>query len=120
MPNLPYKRSERLARLLHQRIAEIVSELKEPELGFVTITDLELSDDLSVAKVFYSVLKKEEIKPTQEILSNAAEFIRYHLGKEIRLKKMPKLEFFFDETPERAVRIFELLDKISKEKKTRK
>lgn len=117
----PYKRSERLAKLLHQKISEIILELKDPRIGFVTITDLELSDDLSTAKVFYSVLGGEkERKQTQEILSHAKGFIRCRMSKEFRLKKLPDLKFVFDETPERATKIFELLNRVKTENKTKK
>jgi ribosome-binding factor A len=115
---LPYKRSERVGKLLHQLVCEILMDIKDPRIGFVTIVDVELSDDLTEAKVFYSVLGDEKARSeTQKGLKRAVGFIRGQLGPKLNLRKVPALHFVFDDTYERAERVFTLLDKISSESK---
>ena len=74
---LPYKRSQRVSDLLRQEIAEIIMrKVKDPRLGFITVTGVEITDDLKIAHVFISVLKEEEKEVTFEILNSARNFIR--------------------------------------------
>ena len=103
---------------MHHEICRILREIRDPRMGFVTITDVELSDDLTESKVFYSVLGDEKARSdTAEALNHATSFIRRNLGPELRLRKMPNIRFIFDDTFERAERVFSILDKISSESK---
>lgn len=111
----PYKRSQRLSVLLKEEVADIVlKRLKDPRLGFVTITDVELSDDLRVAKVFVSVLKAEERDISLQILNEARGFVRGEIAKRLRIKIIPTFEFVFDESIERGFRVDQLLKEIKK------
>jgi ribosome-binding factor A len=115
---LPYKRALRLNKLLHHKICDILQEIKDPRIGFITITSTELSDDLKLLKVYYSLIdisKKYNKNDTQLALDNAAGFIRFRIGEEIDLRVIPKIQFIFDASFERAQRIFNLIDEISKE-----
>ena len=110
-------RNERVRKTLMKEISDILlKEIKDPKIsGLVSITDVEVSHDNSYAKVFYSVLsendKKEEI--IEAIKKNTPK-IRYEVGKRVRLRLTPELNFILDESLERGARITDLIDKISK------
>lgn len=111
----PYKRSQRLSVLLKEEVADIImNKIKDPRLGFITVTDLELSDDLRNAKVFISVLKAEDRVQSLQILNEAKGFVRGEIAKRLRIKIIPTFEFVFDESIERGFRIDELLKEIKK------
>jgi ribosome-binding factor A len=113
------KRSSRVGDQIKREISEIVLLiLKDPKLGFITITDVELTDDLRYAKVFYSVLGDEkERKESQQGLERAKGFIQREIGKRIRLKHVPQIIFRYDHTTERAARIEQLLKQVHTEPK---
>jgi len=103
--------------LLKQQISEMIPRLKETGLGFLTITSVKLMADLSELRVFYSVLGSEEDKyKTQVALSRAKYQIRHKLSKLENLRRVPKLEFFYDDTPEKADRLQRLLMQINSER----
>ncbi len=113
---LPYKRSERVSDLLREEIAEIVMHrVKDPRVGFVTITAVKVSDDLRIAKIYLTVLNKEEESETLVALNSAKGFIRSELAKRLRIKVLPKLEFYRDDSIEYGMKIDELLKKIREE-----
>ncbi len=110
---LPYKRSQRVSDLLRQEIADIIMrKVKDPRLGFVTVTGVDLTDDLKVARVYISCLKDEEKEASLEILNAAKGFIRGEVAKRIRMKVLPSLEFRFDESVGYGDRIDKLLKEI--------
>lgn len=116
-----YKRSDRISKLLHIEISKIIQKLKDPRLEFVTVTDLELTNDLSEAKVFFSVVGSEQkTSDIVDILNKASGFIKHQLYEKVCLREIPKLRFIYDDTSERAVRIFSILDKLAQEKKNEK
>ena len=106
---------EAKTRRLAERIAKIVAELlerriKDPRLGFVTVTEARLTQDLREAKVFYTVLgTPEERQETAIALKSATGVIRSEVGRLIGLRHTPSLEFIADELPENAQRIDELV-----------
>lgn len=109
----PYKRSQRLNILLREEIADIImKKVKDPRLGFVTVTDVELSDDLKIARVFISTLKDEERAAAVEILNAAKGLIRSEVAKRVRVKVIPSLEFRIDTSIARGDRIDRLLREI--------
>lgn len=111
----PYKRSQRLSVLLREEIADIILlKLKNPRLGFITVTGVELSDDLRIARVFISVLKEEDRDRTLQILNEAKGYVRNELAKRLRIKIIPSIEFIFDESIERGFRVDQLLKEIKK------
>ncbi|RMG73656.1 MAG: 30S ribosome-binding factor RbfA [Nitrospirae bacterium] len=113
----PYKRSKRVGDLLREEIADIVlNRVKDPRVGFVTVTSVKVSDDLSIARVYISVLKKEKTEETLMVLNSASGFIRAEVGKRVRIKKLPRLEFLEDESIEYGERIDSILRKIKEEK----
>ncbi len=103
---LPYKRSQRVSHLLKKEISEIISRrIKDPRLGFLTVTDVEVAPDLKNAKVFISVFRPEEREPTMQALEASASFVRSELGRRLRMKVIPHLAFRLDTSPEYAEKI---------------
>lgn len=107
-----YKRSVRVGDQMKQEIADILMrKIKDPRIGFVTVTDVELSDDLRNAKVFVSVYggDKEE---TFKGLTSASAFIRSELGRRMSMRSVPEILFRYDATVEQGAHIMELLHEI--------
>ncbi len=113
------KRSERVGELLREEINEVIRrEINNPKLGFITITQVKVTNDLQHAKVYYSVYGTEkDKKETSEILKASSSFIRRQIGGRVRLRYTPHIEFFYDRIPEDASHITDLLEKIKKNKK---
>lgn len=111
------ERKKRVAVLVKEAIAEIIqSEIRDPKLGFLTITGVEMGVDLKKAKVFFSVLGDEkERKKSEEVLRKAKGFIRYQLAKKISLKYVPELEFEIDQLVLQERRVEEILKHLKKE-----
>lgn len=110
-------RNERVRKALMREISDILlREVKDPHIvGIVSITDVEVSHDNSYAKVFYSVMADDDKKQqTVEALKKVTPKIRHEIGKRIRLRHTPELNFILDESLERGLRITKLIDQISK------
>lgn len=110
-------RTSRVAEQMKKEIGEIVNQkLKDPRIGFVTITDVQLTNDLQQATVYVSVLGDEEEK-TESLagLQQATGFVRSEVSKRIRLRKVPEITFSFDEAHEYGSRIDEILRELKKE-----
>lgn len=107
-------RRDKVTEAIRKEISIIIhDELKDPRLGFVTVTRVELTLDLRRALVFFSVLGKEEdYKRTREALDSALGFIRRIIAQRINLRFAPEIEFKEDRSSEYSVRIQELLDQI--------
>jgi len=107
-------RYEKVAEAIKKEVSNIIhDELNDPRLGFVTITNVELTEDLRYAKIFFSVLGKEQdyIK-TQKALDSALGFIRKLIAQRIQLRFAPELAFREDRSSEYSVRIEEVLNEI--------
>jgi ribosome-binding factor A len=90
--------------------AAITSELKDPRVGFVTVTAVETSPDLRHARVFVSVLGNPgERRRSLKALDSAHGYLQRRVAAELRMKNTPLIQFVYDETPERGMRINELL-----------
>lgn len=112
----PYKRSTRLSLLVKEEIADIIlKKVKDPRLGFVTVTDVEMTDDLKIARVYISVLQEQELGLSLQIIKSAKNMIRNELSKRIRVKFIPSLEFMIDGSIDEGLKIDKLLKEISKE-----
>jgi ribosome-binding factor A len=110
---LPYKRSQRVSDLLREEIADIIFfKLKDPRIGFLTVTGVDVTDDLKIAVVHVSILKDEEKQLTLDILQSARSFIRSELSKRLKMKFIPNIDFRLDTSAEYGSRIEELLSKI--------
>lgn len=107
-------RQKRLGELLKQEVSELVlREIKDPRIGFVSITSVDLTADLRHAKILVSVLGNEhERKSSLAGLRSAAGFIRRELGHRLRLKYVPEISIVYDDSIERGTRIVSLIDSV--------
>lgn len=107
---------QRVARIreeIKKEASEIIRKLKDPRVGFVTVTDVEVTGDLRHARIYVSVLGDAESKDeTMNALAKATGFIRTEIGSRIRLRHTPEIQFAFDDSMERGARIFELLRQV--------
>ncbi len=111
-----YKRADRVSDQMRHEIADILMhKIKDPRIGFVTVTDVEVSDDLRNAKVFVSIYGDDK-NATLKGLKSAVSFIRSEVARRMRLRFVPELLFRIDETAERGAHIMELLRSIKEEK----
>lgn len=78
----------------------IMEEIKDPDIKFVTITDCDVTNDLSFAKVYFTVLNEDKKETTIQSLNNAANFIELELAKRIEIRKMPQISFHYDSSIE--------------------
>ncbi len=109
--------NQRLANLIQKEISNIIQfEMKEKHVGLVTITDVEVTSDLSHAYVYYSILDNpDRIEEDKANLKHAAGFIRTALSKKLSTYKCPKLVFRTDDSIERGNRIESILKEVLKE-----
>ncbi len=114
---LPYRRAERVASEIMHAIAEMVTnELDDPRLAGVSITRVELSDDLRHARVFYSIIGREQQQESAgKGLEHAAGRLKKGIGR-IGLRYVPDLLFIYDRGLEHSQRISDLLDQITHER----
>ena len=112
--NHNYKRSERVSDLLKQEISQLLlREVKDPHIGFITITDVEVSDDLQVAKIYYTILGDEkQLSESAQALSRASRFIKKQLGKRLRMRYIPDIIFRYDHSLEYGDKIDHILSQL--------
>lgn len=112
---MQYKRADRVAALLKEEISQIMlREVHDPDLGFVTVTNVRISSDLKHAKVYYSVLGDEEKKlKSAQAIERAQKNIRSLVGQRIRLRSVPTIQFFYDDTGEYAERINRIINRLN-------
>jgi ribosome-binding factor A len=107
-------RMRRVNEAVREVVSEAVGELKDPRIGFVTVTGVETSPDLRHARVFVSVLGSEAKRTkTLDGLAAAHGVLQAHVARELRLKRTPQLAFEYDPTVERGVRMTQLIDELA-------
>lgn len=111
-------RASRLGETLKAEISQLIrEELKDPRIGFVTVTNVEVADDLGHARVFVSVLgDPQQTKDSLDALNRAAGFVRSEIGKRVRLRHTPEVVFKYDSSIEYGAHIAELLHEIHTDK----
>lgn len=112
-------RAERVGEQMKQEIMDIVNnKVKDPRVGFLTITDVELTNDLSQAKVYLTVLGNDkEVDNTFKALQKATGFIKSELGSRMRLRIIPELTFEYDESIEYGNKIERMIQDLHKNDK---
>ncbi len=107
-----FSRSSRVAEQVQRELAELIRlELKDPRVGLVTITGVELTPDYAHAKVFYTTLADPSARQGIDAgLRRASSLLRRELGRRIRIHTLPELHFVFDESVERGDRLSRLID----------
>ena len=108
---MPGRRPERLGEQIREEVSQIIlGELSDPRIGFVTVTDVEVSSDLRNARIYVSILGgDDEVARSLGALRAASGFIRWHLGRALNLRHLPDLHFAHDKTARTATRIEEIL-----------
>jgi ribosome-binding factor A len=107
-----FSRTLRVAEQIQRELADLIRlELKDPRVGMVTLTDVEVTADYAHAKVFFTALgDTDQIAEAAAGLNHAAGFLRHELGQRIKLRSIPQLHFTYDESIERGMRLSQLID----------
>ena len=110
--NYNYKRADRVSDLLKEEISQmLLKEVKDPHIGFITITGVEVSRDLHAAKVFYTILGDEkQTSESAQALDRVSHFIKRQLGKRLRMRYIPDIIFRYDHSLEYGAKIDNILD----------
>jgi ribosome-binding factor A len=114
-----FTRSDRVGSQIQREMAELIgTHVKEPSLGMVTVSAVELSRDLAVAKVYVTFLGNREQPPAcVKLLMEHAPALRRELGKRLRIRVLPELRFAFDDSLERGLHMDALLDRLAQDAK---
>jgi len=106
-----FNRSERVAGTLRRELAQLIQmEVKDPKVGFVGLSDVEVSRDLAHAKVFITVFEPEKAVSSVKALNRAAGYLRRRLGQKMRIRSVPELHFEHDASVETGQRMDSLID----------
>ena len=107
-----FSRTLRVAEQIQRDLAEMLRlDVKDPRIGMVTLTGVEVTTDYAHAKVFFTTLGDDDrIAAATEGLNRAAGFLRHELGHRIKLRSVPQLHFIYDNSVERGVRLSQLID----------
>ena len=106
-----FKRSDRVAGSLRRELAQLIQmEVKDPEVGFIGLSDVEVTRDLSHAKVYVTVFEPEKAASSLKALNKASGYLRKRLGQDMRIRSVPELHFQHDASVETGHRIDNLID----------
>jgi len=106
-------RPQKVAELIQRELSELLrSELRDPRVGMLTITSVDVSPDLSHAKVYFTLLQKEQLEDTLDGLKRAAGYLRSQLARRMKLYTTPELRFSYDESVERGDHLSRLIDSV--------
>lgn len=116
---MSFKRIERIGDQIRCEISDIIAKrLNDPRIGFVTVTSVEVSEDLRHARVFVSIFGDEKTKAeTMKGLKSAAGFIKGEVGHRLTIKFTPDLSFRLDESLDKAEHVLSILHELEKENK---
>jgi ribosome-binding factor A len=111
-------RPSRIGDQLRVELSELITrQVHDPGIGFLTITHVKVTPDLQIARVYYTTLGDETARrESARALERAAPFLRRQIGSRLRLKRVPQLEFFFDESIARGDRIEQILHELDAER----
>lgn len=104
-------RPQRIGDLIQRELSDLLArEVRDPRVGMVTLTSVDVSPDMSHAKVFFTLLDTSNLDAVLQGLARASGFLRSQLAKRVKLYSIPELRFQYDETIERADRLSRLID----------
>ena len=104
-------RPERLGDLIHREVSDLIRlELRDPRVGMITITSVDVSPDMSHARLFFTMLEKDKLADTLQGLRRSAGFLRSQLARRLKMYTTPELRFEYDESVERGDRLSRLID----------
>jgi len=115
-------RREKVAQRIKEEVSKIIhDDIKDPRIGFFTISRVDLTDDLRYAKIYYSILgTAEQKKSAQTGLKSALKYVRKLVGERIKLRYTPEICFKIDESIEYSIHLDEIFDKIEKQRNKKK
>ena len=106
-----FNRSERVAGTLRRELAQLIQkEVKDPEVGFIGLSDVEVSRDISHAKIYVTVFEAEKAVASIKALNKAAGYLRMRLGQEMRIRSVPQLHFEHDASVETGLQMDSLIE----------
>ncbi len=116
-----YSRSQRVVEQIRRELAELIRlEVKDPRVGFITLTDVEITPDYAHAKVFFtSMTGAADVPEILQGLRRASGFLRRELGRRIRIHTIPELHFHYDRSVEEGSRLSKLIDEVVREDEAR-
>lgn len=116
-----FSRTQRVAEQIQRELAELIQqEVKDPRIGMVTITDVEVTHDYAHAKIFFTLLGSAGQAPQAQVaLQHAAGFLRSQLAHRMKLRVTPQLHFVYDTSVERGVHLSHLIDEAISEDEER-
>jgi ribosome-binding factor A len=114
----PPSRQTRVGDQMREELADLIArEVHDPGIGFLTVTHVKVSPDLQQARVYYTTMGDEKArKETRKALDRAKPFLRRLVGQRLRLRRVPELDFFFDESVEKQDRIERILQDLDAER----
>lgn len=116
-----YSRSERLSSQIHREITNLVRHsLKDPRIGDPSILEVKVSRDLSVAKIYFSLLDSDNSKEVETALNNSAGFLHHELGRILQIRIIPRLRFIYDDSDIKAMAMDALITSAMKNINTEK
>jgi len=106
-----FNRSERVAGTLRRELAQLIQrEVKDPEVGFIGLSDVEVSRDISHAKIYVTVFEADKAASSIKALNKAAGYLRKRLGQEMRIRSVPQLHFEHDASVETGLQMDSLIE----------
>jgi ribosome-binding factor A len=107
-------RPDRVGEAIRDELSQVIArEVHDPGVGFITLTRVKVSPDLQIARIYYTTMGDEKAqRETAKALTRAAPFLRRQLGQRIRLRRVPEIEFFYDESIARGDRIEQILQEL--------
>ena len=109
-----YSRTQRVADQVQRELAMLIQqEVKDPRVGMATVSAVEVSKDMGHAKVYVTILNRDDAEATQtaiKVLNNAASFLRGQLGRRMQLRTLPSLRFHYDDSLKRGNHLSSLID----------
>jgi ribosome-binding factor A len=114
----PPSRQTRVGDQIRVELADLLTrQVRDPGIGFLTLTHVKLTPDLQQARVYYTTIGDDKArKETARALARATAFLRRQIGQRLRLRRVPELQFFFDESIERQDRIEQILQDLNRER----
>lgn len=106
-----FQRSDRVAEQVRRDLADLLrTELKDPRVGMISLTSVELTPDYAHAKVFFTTLNADHLPEIEQGLKRASGFLRRELGRRIHIHTLPELHFIYDNSLERGSSLSQLID----------
>ena len=107
-----FQRSDRVAEQVRRDLAELIQkELKDPRVGMISLTSVELTPDYAHAKVYFTTLQPEHLDEVEQGLKRASGFLRRELGRRIHIHTLPELHFVYDASVARGANLTDLINK---------